>query len=160
MGRVAGSRERVEDYLSGLEQIYGSFPVNQTTVSLPREQFERVGADHELRLVDAYVEVRDVNRQVLHVESGSTTELPGGAVDLDGPVEQQLKETVREDTGVECVVEDVESATITGVRDEDEPESETLYHLTVVFGASYESGTVAGEARWESERNEIQSTLA
>lgn len=160
MGRVAGTRDVVEDHLSGLEQLYGAFPVNQTTVTLPHEQFERVDEDRDAQLVDAYVEVHDEDERVLHVETSGTMELPGRTVDLDRSIEQQLRETVREDTGVEFTVEGIESVTIAGVRDEDDPDAETLYHLVVVFEGQYESGDVDAGARWERERNEIAALLA
>jgi hypothetical protein len=38
---MEGCRERVEVRLSGLEVVYGSFPVDQTTISVPERQFER-----------------------------------------------------------------------------------------------------------------------
>lgn len=159
MGSVPGD-SAIEESLSGLERRYGSFPVNQTTVSLPHERFERAAETHDPFVVDAYAEVRNGNRDVLHVEDDGAMELPGCAVDVREHIETQVCDAVEQATGAECVVEGIESATIAGLRDEDIPEADTLYHLVVVFEAEYQDGTLAKDADWQQERERLGTLYA
>lgn len=150
MTRVAGGRNRIEEHIEGLERMYDSFPVHQTTVPLASEQYERVCESGD-DIVDAYVEVRNDDCEVLHVEDDGGVALPGGTVDLSAQVETQIRETVRERTGIDCLVDGVDRATIAGLRNEDDPDGETIYRLVVVFDCHYESGSAVADARWERE---------
>jgi hypothetical protein len=160
MRRVAGSGAAVEDYLTGLERLYDSFPVNQTTVSLPHEQFERVRGRRDARIVDAYAEVRNDDNEVLHVENDGAMALPGETVDLSQHIESQVCDAVEEAAGITCSVEGIESATIAGLRDEDAPDRETCYHLILVFEASHLDGTTTEDAYWKAEQKQVGSLSA
>ena len=149
MDSGASGGSAIERSLSKLEQRYDPFPVNQTTVSLSREQFEQVADRCETAHVDAYAKVANDERDILHVEGEEGTELPGESVELTDRVEAQIHETVREMTGIDCEIEGVESVTIAGLRDETESDPETRYRLVVVFEARYQSGTVTADACWK-----------
>jgi hypothetical protein len=160
MARAAGTESAIETFLSRLEASYDSFPVNQTTVSLPHEQLQRIRNQREPDAVDAYAEVYNDDRQILHVEEDGQVSLPGDSLDVDDPLEPQLQAAVERATGVGCVVEGVESATIAGLRNEDAPDSETVYRLVVVFEARHSEGSPETGAYWESERRQIGSAYA
>jgi hypothetical protein len=160
MTRVAGSQSRIEGLLEKLEDQYGSFPVNQTTVSLPDEQFEHVRDERGSQTVDAYVEVQNDDHEILHVSDGNAVHLPGDAIDLSNAIESQVTEAVSELTGVDCTVESIESATITGLRNEDDPERDTQYRLVVLFDARYRAGNPDADAHWEREPSHPDTLFA
>jgi ADP-ribose pyrophosphatase YjhB (NUDIX family) len=153
-----GSRERIEQYLSELEVAYGSFSVNQTTISIPGGRYENVrerGPE-----VDAYVRVRNDSSEVLHVGENGDATLPGVRVAFDGDVELQVRRTVTETTGIECEIDGLERVTIAGVRDVDDPQRETLYHVIVVFTASTTGGVLDEHAEWEPVAGPIEPVVA
>jgi hypothetical protein len=160
MTRVAGNRGHIEEHLASLEDQYGSFPVNQTTVSLPDEQFERAQETSDQQTVDAYVEVRNDDHEILHVSDSGAMHLPGDAIDLSDSIDSQVTDAVAETTGIDCAVEGIESATITGLRNEDDPDGETRYHLIVLFDAAYRAGSADADAYWEQEPNHPETIFA
>lgn len=160
MGRAAVTKSVIEGFLSGLQELYDSFPVNQTTVSLPGERFQHVLNRQKSEIVDAYAEVYNDDRQVLHVETDGEVSLPGDSLDVDDPLEPEVQAAVERTTGVECVVEGVESATIVGLRNEDEPTSEAVYRIVVVFEARHREGSPEPGAYWEKKRGRVESAYA
>ena len=160
MGRVAGSRPHIEELLTELEAQYGSFPVNQTTVSLPATQFDRVRANRTPHCIDAYVEVRNDDSEVLHVQDDGAMHLPGDAISTDEAIEKQVTDTVASMTGIDCTVTAIGSATIAGLRNEDDPTLDTQYHLIVVFNALYRGGTVEADADWKQEPARLDAVFA
>lgn len=151
-------RERVDEYLSELEVAYGSFSINQTTISLPSDRYESV-REREPK-VDAYVRVHRDGSEVLHVNQNDDGNLPGVSVAFDGNAELQVRRAVREVAGIDCKIEGLERVTITGVRDADTPERDPLYHLTVVFTASYVGGTLDDHAEWEPVTAPVEPIVA
>lgn len=158
MGIPERSRERVEEYIAGLEETYGSFPVNQTTMTLPGERYSRV-CEREREtggFVDAYIQVRDSEHNVLHVASNGTTDLPGVRVAMSDRTEPAVRAAVREHTGASCTVDGVERATIAGVRNADDPDSGTVYHLVAVFSGQHVEGALVEEAVWQQSANTVR----
>lgn len=158
MGIPERSRERVEEYIAGLEESYGSFPVNQTTVSLPGERYDAV-CEREREtggFVDAYIQVQDSDQNVLHVAENSQADLPGVRVPMTDRMEPQLREAVREQAGIRCAIEGVERATIAGVRNADDAECGTVYHLVAVFSGQHVVGAPAEDAIWQQSATTVQ----
>ena len=158
MGIPERSRERVEEYIGGLEEIYGSFPLNQTTLSLPGERYDEVRERERETggFVDAYIQVYDSQHNVLHVARNGHVDLPGVRVRMDTETESQVRSAVRERTGVECAVERVERATIAGVRNGDNDDCGTLYHVVVVFSGQHVAGAPAEDTVWQQSANAVQ----
>lgn len=159
MARVVDSREQIEDHIAGLETTYGSFPVNQTTISLSGEQYERVSSSHE-ECIDVYVEVENESNDILHVRQEGSVELPNASISADGAIEPQVRDVVRERTGVQCALDGIDCATIAGLRNAAAEETDTLYHLVVVFEATREGGTVDDDALWQSSPESVRPLYA
>jgi ADP-ribose pyrophosphatase YjhB (NUDIX family) len=160
MGVAERSREHVEAKLEELESTYGSFAVKQTTITLPGEQYTSMRERGNPDPIAAYIAVRNDDEEVLHVDSDSDAELPGVQVASGDSLEPAVRETVREETGVDCVVDGVEHVTIAGLRHGDDPDAETLYHLVVVFGGEHRDGTVGEEASWRRLDDGLQPAYA
>jgi hypothetical protein len=158
MGIPERSRERVEAYIAGLEETYGTFPVNQTTVSLPGERYDAVRERERETggFVDAYVQVQNGDRNVLHVARNGHADLPGVRVAMDTRTEQQVRAAVRKRTGIECTIDGVERATIAGVRHAGDTDRGTLYHVVVVFSGRQVSGTPVEDAVWQPSANAVE----
>ncbi len=158
MGIPERSRERVEAYIAGLEETYGTFPVNQTTVSLPAERYDAVRERERETggFVDAYVQVEDSERNVLHVARNGHADLPGVRVAMDARTEPQVRAAVRKRTGIECTIVGVERATIAGVRNAEKDDCGTLYHVVAVFSGQHVSGTPVADAVWEPSANPVR----
>ena len=155
MGVAARSRERVEWRLAELEAAYGSFPVTQTTVTLPGERYERAREQYRDGLVDVYAEVRNDDGEILHVETDGGLALPGTATDVDDSLEGRVCRTVEQETGVECRVEELAEVTIAGIRNADAPDVATVYRLVVVFAAAHESGVTNSQSAWEADVHDV-----
>lgn len=156
MGIPERSRERVEEYIAGLEEAYGSVPVNQTTVSLPAERYDAVReCEREMGgFVDVYAQVHNAEWGVLHV--GRDADLPGVRVAIDESPEARVRQAVREQAGVECTIERVERATIAGTRNGDDPDCGTLYHVVLVFSGRHTAGRPDANAVWQSSPSTVQ----
>ncbi len=150
MGIAARSRERVEGRIASLEAVYGSFPVSQTTISLPASRYERARElYHDADLIDVYAQVRNDEGDVLHVDGEGQPALPGTAVGTHTSLEDAVRDAVEGQTGVRCQVDGLETVTIAGLRNDDDPDGDTLYRLVVVFSASCEGGVPNAQAAWE-----------
>lgn len=148
MGVVEQSQEAVEAHLSALEDTYPSFPVNQTTVTVPTEKYERERERAHAGSVDIYTKVRNDNADVLHVESGDELVLPSARTS-DGSLESAALNSVEEATGISCRIDDVEQATILGIHDTETPE-DAVYRLAIVFECDPQAGTLDSNAVWHA----------
>jgi ADP-ribose pyrophosphatase YjhB (NUDIX family) len=160
MGVAARSRERVERRLADLEGAYGSFPITQTTISLPGPRYVRAREQHQDGLVDVYAEVHNDEGEVLHVERDTGLALPGTATDVEDSLEQGLRRAVERETGIECDIDGLTGVTIAGIRNEDDPDGVTVYRLVVVFSAVHESGVANGSAAWATEVRDVQPVVS
>ena len=155
MGVAARSREAVEERLAGLQETYGTVPVNQTTFTLPAARYEAVTDQYSGGLVDAYVAVSNRDDEVLHVAADEGLELPGTATGDDESLERGACRAVEEATGVVCSIDGLDEVTIAGIRNGDDPESDTVYRLVVVFSAEYVDGAVETDAEWADRLQEV-----
>lgn len=143
------SREAVEARLAALEEAYDAFPVNQSTLSLSPDRYASLREEFA-RPTDAYIEVHNDDQGVLHVRTEGGAELPSVRAAPEDSLERRLRRAVRERTGVECVVDELDRVTIAGIRDAANPDAETLYHLVVVFLGTHRSGSPGERAEWRS----------
>jgi hypothetical protein len=159
MGVVEQSCAAVESYLSMLDQSYGSFSVNQTTVAVSQSRYEREREKAGDGSVDVYTKVRNDESEVLHVQNEETRELPSATV-TDAEFERAAATAVETEAGVDCRITGVEQATILGVRNIDDDTHKTVYRLAVVFEASYTSGSVTGDAEWHDTTTQPEPVFA
>lgn len=146
--------------LNRLEDRYGTFEVHEVTVENDPDFFEH-GKEmaKEGWIGDAGAWVTDGEGQVLMIRhEGEADEwgIPGGGHEPGETMEETARREVREETGVECAISDVNFARRKTIVLESNPE-ERYYMLTVVFDARYKGGTIAIgdeeilEAKWFSE---------
>lgn len=160
MSVAEGSRERVEDRLVALEEDYSGFPVNQTTLAVPRGTYERASERCERGVVDAHVQLYNAEDDVLLVEDDDEWMIPHIEPRASDRVVPGTERIIRERTGLDCGITGVKRVTILGIRDEDDPDRPSVYRLSAVFTAE---GTREGESlaeevpvgatediRWES----------
>ncbi|WP_340100754.1 hypothetical protein [Salinibaculum salinum] len=160
MGVAERSREHVEDKMTELEATHGSFDINQTTITLPGEQYTSMRERGNPEPVSAYIAVRNEEDDVLHVDGDEDLELPGVQAELDTALGAAICETVRERTGVDCVIEGIEQVTIAGLRNGGDPNAGTLYNLVVVFNGSYQTGAPTEETTWQQLDERVQPAYA
>ncbi|QLH77879.1 hypothetical protein HZS55_11470 [Halosimplex rubrum] len=129
------SRDRVEERLVALEDEYSGFPINQTTLTVPSDAYERAGGRCERGIVDAYVQLYNDSEDVLLVERDGEWVVPHGEPATDERVVPGTEAAIRETTGVDCSLTDLIRVTILGVRDEDDPDRPPVYRLIAVFVA-------------------------
>lgn len=134
MGAVEQSSDQIESYLSSLEESYGSVSIDQRTMTVSPEQYAH---EHETDdVVEVHVKVTNEADEVLHIEADGTPTLPSTTVALDESLEPSVKETVAEEAGVDCRIEDLKRVTILGLHNEESGEAETLYRLAMLFEAT------------------------
>lgn len=149
MSVAEGSRDRVEERLVALEEDYDGFPVNQTTLAVSREAYERASERCERGIVDAYVQLYNERDDVLLVEDDGEWVVPHGRPRTNERVVAGTERAIRDRTGVDCSLTDLSRVTILGVRDESDPERPPIYRLIAVFTAETDTEAVAvdgGEA--------------
>jgi len=150
MATVGSSGDVIADQMGALEEAYAGFPVNQVTLSVSREAYERARERCSEGFVDVYVEVYNESGQALLVERDGEPVVPHARPCRDERLETGVRRRIRERTGVECRVTDVQRATILGVRDETTPDPDPVYRLVAVFVAERTGGSPSGDAVWRS----------
>ncbi|WP_436928085.1 hypothetical protein [Halosimplex amylolyticum] len=135
MSVAEGSRDRVEERLVALEEDYSGFPVNQTTLAVPREAYERTGERCRRGIVDAYVQLYNERDDVLLVENDGEWVVPHGEPRASERVVAGTERAIRDRTGVDCDLTDLARVTILGIRDESDSERPPVYRLIAVFTA-------------------------
>lgn len=145
------SEDRVADRLGVLEEGYASFPVNQTTLSVPTEAYERAQRRCAEGLADVYVQVYNDREEVLLVERENGWAVPHAEPRVEDRLEAGTRRILAQRTGVECRLTDVQRATIVGVRHETEPKRDPVYRLVAVFVAEHTGGTPVDRASWHSD---------
>ncbi len=133
MGEVEQSRAAVEAQLSALEERYRSFSINQTTLSVSHERYERECRGWENSEIAVYTRVTNDQGDVL--QGTETAELPCAKTDDIDNLERTAARAVTAVADIDCTIETLDEATILGIHSADEPTSETLYSLAVVFEA-------------------------
>lgn len=153
MGVVEQSHEMVELYISALEQSYGTFAINQTTLTVPPSEYDRERERASAGCVEIYIKVTNDEADVLHIEDGDERVVPSTRTE-GVPLETVATDIVEDETGVACQIEEIEQATILGIRDS-ESDRETVYRLAIVFSArpTSQAGTgppsTAEKAVWQ-----------
>lgn len=145
------SEDRVTDRLGTLEEAYASFPVNQTTLSVSADAYERARERCATGLADVYVKLFDDAGDVLLVERDDGWRVPHAEPQLGERLEAGTRRTVAERTGVECELRDLERVTILGVGNEDDPDCDPVYRLVTVFAADRTGGCPCEGVAWHSE---------
>lgn len=148
MGVVEQSQETVEAYLSVLEESYNSFPINQTTVSVPTEEYQSERERADAGCVDLYAKVENAESEVLHLREEDELVLPSARTS-EADFEYTVIDSVRESTGVSCRVKGIEQATILGIHDAESDEG-AVYRLALVFEGVPESDSPNTDAVWHS----------
>jgi len=148
MGVVEQSGGAVESQLSALEEAYGSFSVNQRTVTVPTAQYENRCGEDGCRQLDLYAKVRNDHSEVLYVEREGRKILPSVETNIDAELEQTARETVESEAGISCQIESVDAVTILGLQDVSDPDRETVYTLAVMIEGQYVGGMPDSGALW------------
>ena len=148
MGVVEQASGSIEDCLDSLEETYSSFAINQTTLSVSTERYERIRANDD-EIVDLHAKVRNDDGEVLHVRQDGSLTLPGVRTAVGEELEAAVCSAIEDVAGVSCCIDTVEQVTIIGVRDSGDDDRDTVYRLAVVFEGSHTDGTVAEDAVWE-----------
>ena len=144
------SGDRVAERLGALEEGYASFPVNQTTLSVSPDAYERARERCESGLADVYVQISNDVGDVLLVDGEEGWVVPHAQPGVGESIEMGTRRALAEHTGVACRLTDLERATILGVADESRPERDPVYRLVVVFAAERTGGTPGQGATWHS----------
>ena len=151
MGVADRSRDHVEAVLSALESTYDGFPVNQTSVTVPPAQFERVDRRCREGTARIDVHVRNERGEVVVVDADRRPMVPSVAVDPQESVADRARDGVRTQTGVEFAVDGLLEVTIAGVRDERAPDESQIYRLIALLGGQHVSGDPAPRGRWTAD---------
>jgi hypothetical protein len=146
MGAVA-SGGAVGEHLERLEERFGSFPVDQTTIAVGASTYDRERERTDAGVVDAIVRVWNDDGDVLHVQRDDEWRLPRQRGTSVAELTEAVEREVWSDLAVDCAVEGVSRVTIAGVRNRDDADAETLYRLLVVVDASHATGTPS-EGEW------------
>jgi hypothetical protein len=147
MGVVEQTSGAVESQLSVLEDSYGSFPVNQRTVTVPTTEYEQRRNQRER--IDLYTKVHNEQLEVLYVGAGSNRMLPSTSATVDDGLENTARGIVEETAGISCQIEGVGSVTILGLHDRNDTDRETVYTLAVLFEATHTGGRLTSPAVWQ-----------
>lgn len=150
----------VQRRVNRLTERYGAFDLHEETVENDRDFFEQgVEMAKEGWIGDAGAWVTDDEGRVLlirHADRPDEWGIPGGGHEPGETMEETARREVREETGVECTIVDVNFARRKTIVLESDPEKR-YYMLTVVFDADFEGGTIESsdeeilDAAWFSE---------
>lgn len=150
MNMVGTSRDTVGEGIEFLQDHHGSFPVNQTTISLSADAYQDAVDRASTGIADVYVRVHNDDGEILHVEADDRFRVPRCVGDSEKALTDRAREAVREATGVRCAIDEVARVTIAGIRNADDMDADPVYRLLVLFEASHVGGTL-GDATWRSE---------
>lgn len=146
MGDVEYSREAVEAQLSALEERYQSFSINQTTLSVSPDRYERECQAWDEHSISVYARVFNDEGNILQLDEPAS--LPSTTTNDMTSVETAAKQAVLNAADMECSIETLHEATILGIHNAEKPESDTLYTLAVVFEASAEETPTSDNVTW------------
>ena len=147
------SRERVTARLTQLRDVYDGFDIQQTTLSVGPEEFERVCGDGNSTVL-AEVAVTDGAERHLLVERDDGWHRPETTVSDNEPLVDTVREAVARRTGLTPRIETLTAATIVAI--ECEPCDGAAYQLRVQFAASPAEGEVRDPAAWRAESPEVE----
>ena len=93
------SRDVVEERLGALEEAYASFAVNQTTLEVPAESYDRARDRCTEGLADVYVKVSDDAGDVLLVDRDRGWVVPSVRPPASDSLEIGVSRELAEETG-------------------------------------------------------------
>jgi len=158
MGVAGRSRDHVEELLSELESAYDSFPVNQTTVSVSADHYERAVERYQQGVARLDIHVHNDQNDVLLVENDDGLTVPGETISASDSLEQRARRAVRQATGVECRIESIQEVTIAGVHSEPDPDADPVYRLVVLLSGRLVSGTPTA-GKWQADPPESELVI-
>ena len=147
------SRERVTARLTQLRDVYDGFDIQQTTLSVGPEEFERVCGDGNSTIL-AEVAVTDGAGRHLLVERDDGWHRPETTVSDSEPLVDTVREAVARRTGLTPRIETLTAATIVAI--ECDPCDGAAYQLRLQFAASPAEGEVRDPAAWRAESPEVE----
>ncbi|MXR52519.1 hypothetical protein GRX03_12990 [Halovenus sp. WSH3] len=150
MGVVEQTSGAVESQLSALEESYGSFSVNQRTVTVPTAEYERKRNESGCKELDVHAKVLNDKTEVLYVDEDGREVLPSTTTTFDVELHRVARQTVDEMAGITCQIDGLEAVTILGLHDGNDESRETVYTLAVLFEGEHTSGTAGAGAVWKS----------
>jgi ADP-ribose pyrophosphatase YjhB (NUDIX family) len=151
MNLAGRSRDHVEDLLAELEDGYGSFPVSQTTVSVPAGCYEETVREWRQAVARVDVHVRNEAGEVLVLADDDEVRPPGSAVGPDESIEERARRAVIRSVGVECRIDGLQAVTIAGVQSEHDVEADPVYRLVALFAGTHVGGTPAADCHWHAD---------
>lgn len=151
------SEDWVTDQLSRLTDEYGSVPVHQASWSVSASRYdEAAGADATEHAAAGVRVTNEADETLLVRDRHSEWAPPRGPVGADESLEAGAARNVREATGIDPEVEDVERLTIVSIGDESDRDRPPIYSLIVLFvGSCGPDQTVEctqGPVRWRHSR--------
>jgi len=150
MGCDGTMQDRVGAGIERLEERFGSFPVNQTTLTVPEPDYETARERADAGAIDVYVRVYDDEGDALHLGDDRDCPVPRCVARSDESLAIAVARTVRRESGVEVSLDEVARVTIAGVNNEADSDAPTVYRLIALLDATYVRGTVENAA-WASE---------
>jgi hypothetical protein len=145
------SRDRVTETLERLQERYSAFDVQQTSVGVPSDVYERAA---DGGVLDASVRVRNDDGEVLVTESEDREVTPRVRYDPETDPAAELESALLAETGVGCRVEDLLDVSIVAVHDEEAEDRDPTYVLEANFEGRYEDGTPTGSLAWREDTGE------
>ncbi|PSP93791.1 hypothetical protein BRC91_09385 [Halobacteriales archaeon QS_4_62_28] len=150
MDMAGGSSNIIGEGIESLQKRHGSFPVNQTTLSLRADAYHDASERASEGIADVYVRVYNDNGDVLHIGTDGQRRVPRCVGDSGRSLKDRARNAVEESTGVTCSIEQIVRVTIAGVRNADDPDAETVYRLLVLFDGSRSGGKLR-DGVWQSD---------
>lgn len=138
---VERSRDHVEDFIEGLEAVYGRVPVQQTTVSVPTYYYDRVREQCLGSVGRLEVHLHNDADEVLLVEDSSDPAPPSTRIAVRDDVATAARTVVEDTVGVACQSRGLDAVTIVGVHDEDRTDRDALYWLVTTLTCDHVAGT-------------------
>jgi len=146
---VAASGGRVGEHLESLEERFGPFSVDQTTIEATPAVYQRALERAEAGLLDAVVRVWNDEGQVLQVGGPEEWDLPRQHGVTVQTFSDAIEAALSREFGIDCTMEGLEHVTITGVRNSDDEDDQAVYRLFAVVDAAHGSGVPDG-AEWRT----------
>jgi ADP-ribose pyrophosphatase YjhB (NUDIX family) len=150
MEGVDRARDRVQERLDRLTEGDRSPTVNQETVVANSEQYRRAIERSLDGVFRVRVAVTDGTGDVLATTGEDEPALPCGRTEPNESLGTAARRIVREQAGLDCVPREVVEATISGVRNSDEPTAQAVYRLSIVYVAELADPTSEPDhGRWK-----------
>lgn len=141
---AAASGGRVSEHLESLEDRYGRFPVDQTTIAVDPRVYDTARARTGQGILDAVVRVWNDPGEVFHVPEGEELVLPRRCGITVRSLRSVVTDAMAADHGLDCTVDSLARVTIVGLRNRADPATDPVYRLFAVVDANYHGGEPVG----------------